>query len=341
MKSEVLFGVGIRGAGQVAVQHAVAINSHPNLYIAAVCSRTYENAANFIRTYSPGAVLYERYEEMLEDPHVDIVSVCMPNFLHASEAILALDAGKHLILEKPAVINREELAALRSSVLNASGKTVVSFVMRWHPMVINLRNLLDKNAIGNIYYTEMDYWHGIKPSFSSYNWIRKKKFAGGAMITGGCHAADLARYLKGEISEVSAYSCSQREDFDYPTTYVAAVKFTDGSIGKLSASLDGLAFPYQFNIDLLGSAGALRDNRIYSRELFPIQDDFITLPCDTPNSGSVDHHPFAMEIANLVDCITTGKPVLSDVFDACKSMEVALAVTESALSGKPVSIPVV
>lgn len=161
------------------------------------------------------------------------------------------------------------------------------------------------------------------------------------MITGGCHAADLARYLKGEISEVSAYSCSQRKDFDYPTTYVAAVRFADGSVGKLSASMDGLAFPYQFNIDLLGSTGAIRDNRICSKEFFPNQDDFITLPCDTPDSGSVDHHPFALEIANLADCIMTGKPVLSDVFDACKSMEVALAVTESALSGKSVSISVV
>ncbi len=51
-----------------------------------------------------------------------------------------------------------------------------------------------------------DYWHGIKPTFSSYNWIRKREFAGGAMITGGSHAADIARYLGGEVEEVSAYS---------------------------------------------------------------------------------------------------------------------------------------
>ncbi len=340
MKSEILLGVGISGAGQVAVQHAIAINSHPNLYVAAVCSRSFENAEKFIHTYAPDAIPYKRYEEMLDDSHVAIVSICMPNHLHAQEAILALDADKHLILEKPAAINREELESLRSSALSASGKTVVSFVMRWHPLVTNIRNLLDKQAFGDVYYSEMDYWHGIKTTFSSYNWIRKKEFAGGAMITGGCHVADLARFLKGEISEVFAYSYRQREDFDYPTTYIAAVKYMDNTIGKLSVSLDGLAFPYQFNIDLLGSAGAIRDNRIYSKELFTSQDDFIKLSCDTPNSGSVDHHPFAMEIANLVDNILTEKPVLSDIPDACRSMEVALAVTESALSGKPVSIPI-
>jgi len=99
-----------------------------------------------------------------------------------------------------------------------------------------------------------------------------------------------------------------------------------------------LNFPYQFNIDLLGTKGALRDNRIYSKRLFPAQKDFVVLPCDTPNSGSVEHHPFKQEIDNLVECIDKGAPVLSDVADACESMEVALAITESAASGKPVKV---
>ena len=158
------------------------------------------------------------------------------------------------------------------------------------------------------------------------------------MITGGCHAADLARYLKGEVAEVFAYRTRQREDFDYPTTLVASVRFVDGGVGKLSASLDGLAFPYQFNIDLLGSQGAIRDNRLYSKRLFPEQTDFVSIPVPTPNSGSVSHHPFQQEIDNLVEAILHGAPVLSDVLDACRSQEIALAVEESAAGGRPVAI---
>jgi predicted dehydrogenase len=278
---------------------------------------------------------------MLADPRVDIVSECMPNYLHTPEALLALEAGKHLILEKPVALSYEELAALRSAARKAdvSGlHTVVSFVLRWHPLVTNLKKLLARGAIGDIYYAEADYWHGIKPSFSSYPWIRKKEFAGGAMITGGCHAADIIRYLKGEIAEVSAYSCGRRDDFDYPTTYVAAVKFRDGTVGKISASLDGTAFPYQFNIDLLGTGGAIRDNHLYSKDMVPRQNDWMVLPCETPDSGAVAHHPFKEEIDNLTDRLTSGTPVLSDILDACRSMEVALAVTESARTGKPVKI---
>ena len=332
-------GVGIRGAGQVAYEHAKAVTKNPHLYFAAVCSRSEESARRLAAQYNPEAKVYRYYEDMLADDAVDIVSVCMPNYLHAREAIQAFEAGKHLILEKPTAINFEQLQDLRAAATKADSCSVVSFVLRWHPMTANLKALLDKNAIGDIYYVETDYWHGIKESFSSYSWIRKKEFAGGAMISGGCHAADLARYLSGkEVEEVFAYRLRKRPDFDYDTTLVACVKFRDESIGKISASLDGLCFPYQFNVDLLGTEGAVRDNRIYSKPLFPKQTDFVTIGSETPNSGAVTHHPFQAEIDNLADHILQGGPILSDVRDACNTMEVVLAIEESAATGKPVRV---
>ena len=356
------FGAAIRGAGQVAYQYAAAIAEDPFLSLVGVSSRTLESATRFAQQYSlslsrgeygsdpskslPPKVqpleVYPSYEALLQDPRVQVVILCMPNYLHAREAALALEAGKHLILEKPPVISYEELGNLWHLYHRVSSErrvyTVVSFVLRWHPLVRNLRSLLDRGAIGDIYYTGMDYWHGIKPSFSSYPWIRKGEYAGGAMITGGCHAADLARYLKGEAKEVFAYSCRQREDFDYPTTLVAAVKFQDGTVGKVSASLDGVSFPYQFNIDLLGSQGAIRGNKLYSSVLFPSQDRWVELPCPTPDSGSVSHHPFKEEVHEFSRSLSEGKPIQPDLPEGLRSMEVALAITESARTGKPIQI---
>jgi len=333
------FGVGIRGAGQVAYEHANAIENNPHLFLKAVCSRSLESARRLAAHHGSQATVYGTYEAMLADEAVDIVSVCMPNHLHARDAIQAFEAKKHLILEKPAAINDEELQKLRKAAEKAETRSVVSFVLRWHPMVSNLKAVLDQNAIGDIYYVEADYWHGIQKAFPSYDWIRKKEFAGGAMITGGCHAADILRYLTGkEAEEVFAYRCRVRPDFDYETTLVASIKFRDGSLGKISASLDGLGFPYQLNIDLLGTEGAIRDNRVYSKKLFPEQTDFVTLPSATPNSGAVGHHPFQQEIDNLVDGILYGAPVISDVTDACDSMEMVLAIERSAATGKPVKV---
>ena len=333
-----LMGVGIRGTGQVAVQHITAIRDNPYIYVAAVCGRSLDKAQAIISQYAPEAKAYANYEEMLADGQVDIVSECMPNYLHATESLLALEAGKHLLLEKPVGITQDETDALYAAAKRSNKKTAVSFLIRWIPLVANLKHLVEKGAIGDVYYAGADYWHGIKPTFSSYPWIRKQEFAGGAMITGGCHAADAARYLNGEVAEVYAFSCPGREDFDFDTTLSASVRFCNGSVGRLSASLDGLAFPYQFNIDLLGTAGAIRNGKLYSRELFPEQNDWVALPMIEPNTGSVEHHPFHAEWNEFVDCIRLGTPMRSDIPDACRSMDVALAITESARTGKPVTI---
>jgi UDP-N-acetyl-2-amino-2-deoxyglucuronate dehydrogenase len=330
--------VGICGTGQVAVQHVEAFQANPNTVVAGVCGHSAEHTDSFIKSYVPEAKVFSNYEDMLADDKIDIISVCVPNYLHASHAVLALQANKHLVLEKPAGITRDQLDDLAKAARNAKTKTVVSFLLRWMPLCENLKLLVDKGAFGKVFSCNTDYWHGIQPSFSSYNWIRKKEFAGGAMITGGCHAADIARYLNGEVSEVSAYSVNARDDFDYPTTLMSVAKFENGSIGRISASLDGLCFPYQFNIDLLGTKGAVRGNRIYSKELFPDQNDWVTLPMDCPDSGAVSHHPFKQEINEFVDSILHDTPVRSSLGDAVKSMEITLAITESALTGKPEKI---
>lgn len=331
-------GVGMRGTGQVAVEHVRAFDSNPHTYIAAVCGRSRESADAFAARYAPGAKVYDHYEDMLNDLQVEIVSECMPNYLHAPDAILALQADKHVLLEKPAGITPEEVDALYEAAGRAKGKTIVSFLMRWNPLVECIHALLERKAIGDVFFAGADYWHGIKSTFASYNWIRKKEFAGGAMITGGCHAADLGRYLNGEVAEVYAFSTRQRDDFDYETTFSATVKYRNGSVGRLSAALDGTSYPYQFNIDLLGSKGAIRNERLYTKELFPVQDKWIHIQAQGPDSGSVAHHPFKAEIDELVDAILYNTPVRSDIRDACLSMDVALAITESARTGKPLTI---
>ncbi len=333
-----MLGVGIRGTGQVAVQHVKAIEANGKAEVVAICGRSVEHASRFAATYAPNAKVYVHYEDMLSDERVSIVSECMPNYLHASEGILALEAGKHLMLEKPAGINFEETRLLSLAAQASDRKTVVSFVLRWHPMVRNIKRMLDNGAFGRVYYAEADYWHGISPKFNSYPWIRKKEFAGGAMITGGSHAVDILRYLHGEIREVHAYAVGTRDDFDYPTTYVAALQFSDGSVGKTSVSLDGLHSPYQFNIDLLGTKGLCRDNRFYASDLFPHQDGWMQFSCGTPNSGSVAHHPFKEEFDNLVDAILEDVPVLCTVEDGCRSMDVVHAINRSVVEGKPVEV---
>jgi len=90
--------------------------------------------------------------------------------------------------------------------------------------------------------------------------------------------------------------------------------------------------PYQFNVDLLGSEGGVRDNRFYSRRI-PGADSWIEIPTITPNSGLVSHHPFEGEIAHFIDCIRTNTESHVSVRDGVNTHKAAFAIDQSCAEG--------
>jgi predicted dehydrogenase len=119
---------------------------------------------------------------------------------------------------------------------------------------------------------------------------------------------------------------------------VAALKFQNGAIGKIGASFE-IPMPYVFNVELHGSEGAIRNEKLYSRRKFPGQMDFITIPTVMPDSGDVTHHPFQGEIDHFVECIRSGKESHVNLEDAVKTHEACLAIDQSAATGQPVRLP--
>jgi predicted dehydrogenase len=98
--------------------------------------------------------------------------------------------------------------------------------------------------------------------------------------------------------------------------------------------------PYTFNVDLIGTEGAIRDNRLWTPQLLPGQSAWTTFPTITPDSGDVHHHPFDAQINHFVDCILGGVESHCNVADAYKTHELCLAIDQSlAEGGRPVSLP--
>jgi predicted dehydrogenase len=243
------------------------------------------------------------------------------------------------LVEKPMALTMSENRLLRDTVAEAGVKSVVSFVLRWNPAVQTIRSLIASGAIGDLFYAEVDYWHGIKSTHHAWDLHSRKKTAGGAMLLGGCHAADALRWLTGdEVVEVSAVSVNPGTSFEFDPNVVATVRFRGGSVGKVSALLD-CEMPYQFNMDFAGTKGAIRDNRIWSRQLLPGQTGWASVPTILPDSGDVHHHPFDAEINHLVDCILNDRESHCNVADAYLSHELCIAIDRSLeKDGSPVRL---
>lgn len=335
-------GVAIHGAGKVAYAHAASWIKNPHCHIVSVSSRRTESAQRLVDEMGIDCAVGDDYDQVLGNPQVDIVNISGPNHVHAPQGIAAAEAGKHMLMEKPMVISLDENRALRDAVTKAGVKSVVSFVLRWNPLFENLKALLAAGAVGELFYVEVDYWHGISPTwYTGWDWAHTKTTGGSTMLLGGCHAVDALRWFAGqEVVELTAYSNNKKGHFEYDANVVAVLRFQDGAIGKTSALFDA-EMPYSFNIDLVGTDGTLRDNRIWATKLLPGQTGWTEMKTILPDSGDVHHHPFDAQIDHLVDCIRENRESHCSIADAYHTHEICLAIDRSIeAGGRPVKLPV-
>ncbi|MEM4354852.1 MAG: Gfo/Idh/MocA family oxidoreductase [Nitrososphaerota archaeon] len=356
-------GVLVHGAGWVSTQHIEAYKNNPHTRVVAISSRRLESARK--RAEEAGlhdVKLYDDYHKALENPDVDIVSICTPQHLHAKNTIDAAKAGKHMLIEKPIANSVEEMKAMRDAVRKAKVKTVVSFVLRWNPLFEAIKILISSGFLGKIYYVETDYQSAIAAWWSGYEDARKKETGVSAFLVGGCHAIDAMRWFASEERygaakpiEVFAYSGGLRkgkirqwnyykqrwEDMpplEYDDLEVALVKFDNGVIGKVSVNFGGVQ-PYTFPIEIFGDHGTIKDNRLWSAKFEGNQKGWITIPTILPDSAEVTHHPFQQEIDHFVDCILNDRESHCNLEDAIRTHEVAFAALKCYETGRPVRLP--
>jgi len=275
-----------------------------------------------------------KYDEALADQRVDVVDICSPNHVHAEQGIAAAEAGKHIFVEKPMAMSLADCRALRDAVATAGVKSIVGFVLRWNPLFTVIKQQLADDAVGELLFAEVDYWHGIGPGFrKQWHWFSRKETAGSTSLLAGCHALDALRYLTGEeVVEVSAYSNNKKGHFEYDANYVAVMKLASGTIAKSSTLLD-CEMPYAFNIDLAGTKGTIRDNRIWSPEKMPGQTFWATVPTILPDSGDVHHHAFDSQMNHFIECIDQDRDSHCNIADSYRTHELCLAIDRSIEEG--------
>ncbi|HYE82372.1 MAG TPA: Gfo/Idh/MocA family oxidoreductase [Clostridia bacterium] len=189
--------VGIIGAGQIVeTAHLPAYMKHKAITeLAAICDTNLEKAKQLADRYGIPKV-YESHTEMLEQCSLDAVSVCVPNRFHAAASIAALNAGCHVLCEKPPAMNCEEALAMYEASERNGRILSFNFHYRHAEEVKTLKELIDKGTFGDIYAARVQALRrrGI-PGWGSF--INKELQGGGPLIDIGIHMLDTALYLMG------------------------------------------------------------------------------------------------------------------------------------------------
>lgn len=335
-------GAAVLGTGDVSGEHIRAYQANPHTEVRAILSRDRARAEAKAREFdAASARAYTSLDELLQADDIDVVSICTPHHLHVEQGVACAEAGKHLVVEKPIAIDLPGLRQLDAATRAHNVRSVVSFVLRWNPLYETIRAILADGMLGDLFYGEVDYLHGIGPELHLYPWLRQRAYGATALLTAGCHAVDGLRWFVGrEAVEVFSYANTSRGnplDYEYEPNSVLLVKFDDGTMGKVATSIEYMA-PYTFPIVLMGNKGTIRDNRLFSKR-WPGQTGWAAIPTILPDSGAVTHHPFVPQIAHFVDCVLTGQESHCNVADAVKTHEICLAAELSHREGRPVRLP--
>lgn len=340
-QSERVLGVGIIGLGWVAGEHIKAYQQNPHCRVVALASHNRDHAAAVAAAHGLDvAHLFSDYQQLLADPAVDVVSICSMNHRHAEQAIAAAQAGKHVLIEKPAALDLEELRRVEAAITKAGVKSQGGFELHWSPYFQSVHQMMDAGFFGDIYYAECDYFSGNwEQWYPGYNWVKTKEQGGSALPAAGVHAVDAIRqFVRSEAVEVFAYAGNFTNVMEWDPTILTTIRFANGAIGKVGCVLEGNV-KYQFNVRLHGAKGTLVNDRFRTRYLEPGLEGWAQFPTILPDTPEVTHHPFPGEINDFIAAILEDRPALLDIQEDAKTYEIAFAAEQSARKGRPIKLP--
>lgn len=345
--------VGVIGGGSISAFHIKPYMDNVEVELVALCDKNAERLASAGELYGVSG-LYSNYEDLLENPEIDAVSICTWNNTHAEIAIASLEAGKHVLVEKPLSMTVEQALAVEEAVKKSGKILQVGFVRRHGDNTKILKQFIDSGEFGEMYYAKASC---IRRLGNPGGWFSdQSKSGGGPLIDLGVHMIDICWYLMGKPRPVSVsgntYSkLGNRSNIKNLTFYQAAdydatlnnvedlanalIRFDNGASLFVDVSFTLHAKEDELYAKLFGEKGGAE----IEPQLAMVTEKNNTILNITPQIDNLSfdfEQAFVNEINHFVDCCIEGKETIAPVADGVQIMKMLNAVYESAKTGKEV-----
>lgn len=335
--------VGVIGCGSIAkYRHLPEYAANPNVEIVAVCDVLEERAKVTAEKY--GAQAFTDYNQLLNTVDTDVISVCLPNYLHAPVSIAALHAGNHVLCEKPMATSHEEALAMIKAAKENSKILMIGHNQRFVASHQKVKKMLENGEFGKVYSFRTTFGHGGPEGWSidgreSWFFDKERAFIG-ALGDLGVHKADLIRYLLGEVKEVGAFvETSAKKDTDVDDNAVCILKLENGTIGTLTASWSYVAGGDNSTVIYTENAVVrLEDDPTHSLIIHYKNGEIARYQLDKIQTNEEGGQTTSLVIDHFIDAIQNNKTPLITSEEGMKSLDVILAALESNEKGKFVKI---
>jgi predicted dehydrogenase len=307
--------IGVLGAARIAPSALIKpAKDNADVVVTAVAARDGSRARAFAAKNGIAHV-HESYEALLADPDIDAVYNPLPNGLHGKWTRAALDAGKHVLCEKPFTANADEAREIADLAAKSDRVVMEAFHYRYHPMTLRTEQIIASGVIGKLQRVEAALCFPL-PKFSDirYNY----PLAGGALMDAGCYAVHIVRTFGGSTPEVVSAQAKLR-DPQIDRAMTAELRFAAGHTGRVRCSMWSARL-LEISARVVGDRGELK--------LFnPVTPQFVNrLSIRSPDGRRVERFPhrpsYAYQLDAFAAAVLRGEPVKTTPEDAIENMTV-------------------
>jgi len=345
--------IAVIGAGSISSAHLSSYAKNPEVEIYAICDLVEERARSAAEKYGASKV-YTDYRELLSDSEVDAVSICTWNNTHVEISIAALDAGKHVLCEKPMSTEIDKALALQEAVKRSGKLLQVGFVRRYSGSAKVLKQFIDSGDLGDIYYAKASILRRLGNPGGWFSDVERS--GGGPLMDIGVHIVDLCWYLMGRPkvksvtgntytklgnrSNIKNLDFYKAADYDASKNTVedlanALIRFENGASLFVDVSFTLHTKQSVSSVTLYGDKGGAEvepDFVIVSEK----HDTILNMTPQIDYPGFNMEEGFQNEINHFVNCCLGRAELISPVEDGVEITKILCGIYESSKTGKEV-----
>lgn len=315
------------GQGHIGLRHAEMIRRNPEAELIAVCD---------IRREAVPVTLQELFftdaERMLRNIDVDVVCVCTPNGLHATHALIALESGRHVVVEKPMALSKADCESVIFKALKMHKQIFCVMQNRYSPPSAWLKEIVENKVLGDIFTVQLNcYWNRDDRYYKKGGWKGTKELDGGTLFTQFSHFIDIMYWLFGDIKDIQAkfgdFTHSHSTEFE--DTGLVIFNFVDGGMGCINYSTAVWDTNLESSITIVGSKGSVKVGGQYMDKVEYCHIEGYTMPELKPTAeandyghykGSANNHSHIFD--NVIDSIKGRNTVTTTALEGLKIIEI-------------------
>lgn len=342
--------VGVIGCGSIAKQrHGHEYFLNPNVEIAGFFDLNPARAQALADLY--GGKVYDTMEDLIADPEIEAVSVCVANAYHAPTTIQALEAGKHVLCEKPMAVTLEDCQAMLDAAKKAGRRLMIGQNQRLAPTHVKAKEILDSGAMGRVLAFQSTFGHSGPEMWSmdksANTWFFKKNAAAfGSMADLGIHKIDVLRYLIGS-DVVSVYSKQAVLDKKFPDgtpievddNSIEVLTFANGATGTVTTSWT--CYGEEYNMTTLFCEKGLMKlymDPTYSLQIVNKDGTRVFYQIDRIQTNDDVQQASSGIIDEFIGAILEDRPSIIDAEQVLGSMKAVFACLRSAEEGREIRL---